>query len=94
MAVSLRHKKDQVKVPFSHKEKATVDKFASSLGVSPAELLRVYVMRAIKFNLFAQNRIILSEKDWKKVVHTLNHPPKPSKAFISAAKEFKESMSY
>lgn len=94
MAVSLKHKKDPLRVPFSHRERVKVDKVASSLGVSPAEFLRVYVMRVIKFNLFAQNRVVLSEKDWKKVVHTLNHPPKPGKAFISAAKEFKESMSY
>jgi uncharacterized protein (DUF1778 family) len=92
MAVSLRHK-DEVKVPLSHKEKVAVEKAASSLGVSLADFLRVYVMRVVKFNLFTQNRIVLSERDWKKVVHTLNHPPKPGRALIAAAKEFKESMS-
>lgn len=92
MAVSLRHK-DEVKIPLSHKEKVAVEKAASSLGVSPAEFFRVYVMRILKFNLFTQNRIVLSERDWKKVVHTLNHPPKPGKALIAAAKEFKASMS-
>lgn len=92
MAVSLRHK-DEIKVPLSHKEKVAVEKAASSLGVNPAEFFRVYVMRVVKFNLSTQNRITLSEQEWKRFVHTLNHPPKPGKALIAAAKEFKESMS-
>ncbi len=93
MAVSLR-RKDEIKVPLSHKEKVAVEKAASSLGVSLAEFFRVYVMRVIKFNLSTQNRIVLSERDWKKAVYTLNHPPKPGKALTAAAKEFKESMSF
>ena len=93
MAVSVHHK-EEIKVPLSHKEKVDVERAASSLGVSLPKFLRVYLMRAIKFSLLTQNRIVLSERDWKKVVYTLNHPPKPGKSLVTAAKEFNETISF
>jgi hypothetical protein len=91
MAVSIKHK-DTVKVPLSHKDKVAAEKVASSMGVSVEVLFSFLYTKVIRFNLFTQTQIVLSDRDWKKVVNAIEHPPKPNKTLLSAAKEFKASM--
>jgi uncharacterized protein (DUF1778 family) len=86
MATVTQSREQRVEIRIRPQDKKVLEKAASSYGLSLSAFMLSNSLKAAQEGISAQERITLSGDEWNSFMRALEHPPRPSKALMDAAK--------